>query len=53
MWASHNDRFLLYTKEPVVFHDDGEFLLQGLEVVGVLAEAVSFVVHEDGNVFHV
>ena len=37
----------------MVFHDDGEFLLQGLEVAGVLAEAVSFVVHEDGNVFHV
>ena len=53
MWASHNDRFLLYTKEPVVFHDDGEFLLQGLGVVGVLVDVVSFVVHEDENVSHV
>ena len=35
MWASHNDRFLLYTKEPVVFHDGGEFLLRELEVVMV------------------
>ena len=53
MWASHNDRFLLYTKEPVVFHDGGEFLLRGLEVVAVLDGVVSFVFREYENVFHV
>ena len=53
MWALNNDRFLLYTKEPVVFHDEGEFLLQGLEVEGVLVGGASYVVREDGNVFHV
>ena len=37
----------------MVFHDDGEFLQRGLEVAGVLVGVASFVVREDGNVFHV